>query len=300
MGLFDSVKNFLSEAGKGIAKALNPNYNLGQPKGTVSNNVVPFAPEIPAVITGAQTIAKTIYNYPKTTVATAIGSLIGYGAIKENPQEALKVATETPSKVTSGLVNQGSNLIKFGEEPSFSNAFAVAKENPYLTAGETLGGIYLLKSAIYPALAFVSNLRNTNATNDNTNAFDNFVKKAGDNAFVDKTPTLSKEDQENLMQLASREKLRESKEAHKQNLEESDQRFEQELKLNEQQMRLSNQTYNQQLELLKAQSPAVVAPSTMGAPAVTKKKRKKKKKKAKKKTRRSKKKKKKHIKRRRT
>lgn len=105
---------------------------------------------------------------PTTTKGKIVGtaaSLVGVGLVKSNPLKAAEVAVSTPSN----LINFGSNVGGFLTDPSIENAKKIIKENPIIsgvTAATILGSVGL------GAAGIVSNIMNTRATKENTNAME--------------------------------------------------------------------------------------------------------------------------------
>jgi len=281
MGIFDSIKNVFVGAltGSSLKKAVDVSFP--EAKGKVMASPVPFAPAVGGVISFAQKTAKTIATYPKTSIVAGIGSLIGYGAVKENPAKAVETTAKLTEKTTKGFVNVGSNLVQFGGDPSFETAFDIVEENPVIVGSVVAGGALATGKYVYPAVASFLNLRGTEAIRENTKALGS---SGGSGGSIGNE--LDYGDQKNLIQ--------ETQQQERKTLEEN---YEGQIQLVKAQSKanieLAQLQFKQQKEFLTLQTPAVAPSQEVVAPLVkkkTKKKAKKKTKKKKKKTRRSKKK----------
>lgn len=196
-----------------------------------------------------------------------------------NPTKTLKVVGEAPTN----YANFVSNVVETVNAPTLTekgkNAIDIFKENPLIAGSIVAGGALLAGKTLLPLINAYETRENTKAIEDSTKGSNN------PNAYIP-AGSLDYSDQKNLIQ-----------EKAQQDIKTIEANTKAQLKINE-------QAFQQQKELIALTTPAVVAPSMTGAPAVTpkkkkrKKKKKKKVKKKKKKTRRSKKKKRKSIKRR--
>jgi len=107
----------------------------------------------PIVAQTAKSAGTSVLNFIKANpIKSAVGGLIGFGAVRENP----KLITEIPSKTSSGLVNVGANIGKFTEEPSVSSALDIYKQNPFIAGGLTAAGLGLSAAAIAPTISSIS------------------------------------------------------------------------------------------------------------------------------------------------
>jgi len=108
------------------------------------------APSIAAVGKSAiSSVGKFIQSNP---IKSAVGGLIGIGAVKENP----KLLTETPTKISTGLVNVGSNIGQFSKTPSVESALNVYKQNPFIAGGLTAAGLGISAAAVAPLISSAS------------------------------------------------------------------------------------------------------------------------------------------------
>lgn len=104
---------------------------------SVAKAVVPVAKK---AATKVASIATTTYTAirgtsPKTQATIATASLIGVGFVSEIKEPA--DIPKTAAKIPTGLVNVGSNIYKFGENPSTTTLKSIYTENPVLATAAT-------------------------------------------------------------------------------------------------------------------------------------------------------------------
>lgn len=150
MGILSSLKNVVT---KFESKSIQLGAKLSGSKSVTQMNVKTIVGlaglgiiSAPAkALSIGKTILSTAVKYPKTAIASVIGTPIVAGYVAKDPLGALKTTAKSTEKLVSqgipSLVNVGGNIQEFVKDPSLSTAKNIVAENPITTGALALAGL---------------------------------------------------------------------------------------------------------------------------------------------------------------
>jgi len=184
VSLFSKVKDFLTPS----ATFTNPFLSVAGQKERLTNVVQTVKASVTSGFAPKAALVVATAAAPKLALSAAKEIVVGAGKVASNEFSKLGlvgktvVAVGTPVAVStlvtsqkareglvslpSGLVNLGSNVGQFIDDPSVSNAVDIFKENPIIVGAGIAGAALAIGKGVVPALATIANTRAINESSE--------------------------------------------------------------------------------------------------------------------------------------